>query len=434
MASIQDLSVKTLSKVLAELNGGSIGFDPFRDPRTNTKAKLLAYILSKHENAAIIAAISKVSGEGDNAPEAPQQTPEIVMHALTPQPLAKQAAKVVMDEGMIQVALADNKDAKVDAKLEALKKLLNPEVDESKVREICDARATEYIDNILNAVNKRLDGYDGKITALTNRKPIVEKIVIESPDKPAVELQEKVNPAFHEILAVASHYPNIMLVGPAGCGKTHLARQVAKALGKSFATISGSAGISESHFTGRLLPTGLNGRFEYTESPFISEYSKDDGCFLIDEFDALDPNCIMVCQGATANGGFTVEARKAASLDPFVPRGKRSLLLASANTYGTGADSLYVGRFQQDAAANDRWYFIPVEYDQDLESTLAPAEICEWVWSLRTKVQEHKIRRVVSTRMIQKAAAAKAAKRPIKEIRERMLAGWTREERQKCGV
>jgi hypothetical protein len=48
---------------------------------------------------------------------------------------------------------------------------------------------------------------------------------------------------------------------------------------------------------------------------------------------------------------------------------------AAANTYGTGADALYVGRNQLDAATLDRFYVVEMDYDRKLEAKLAPEEV-----------------------------------------------------------
>lgn len=258
-------------------------------------------------------------------------------------------------------------------------------------------------------------------------------IEIRRPDAAPVKLEERVHPAYDKVIKLASAGVNVLLVGPAGCGKTHLSQQVAKGLGKTFGSISGSAGVSEAQLTGRLLPTGENGRFEYTESPFIREYTKG-GVFLFDELDAFDSNCLLTVNSALANGGFEVEARAAAGLSTYVKRDKGAVLIGSANTFGTGAGALYVGRSQLDAATLDRWYVVQMDYDREWESTLAPAHVCAFVWKLRDAVTQYKMRRVASTRMIQKAAMALNAGIKWNEVQADLLSGWTAEEKSKVGA
>jgi hypothetical protein len=74
-----------------------------------------------------------------------------------------------------------------------------------------------------------------------------------------------------------------------------------------------------------------------------------------------------------------------------------------------------------------------MDYDKKLEAQLADTEICEWVWGLRKRANELRLRRVVSTRMMQKASAAKAAGISLGEIKRDLLSGWTRDELAKVG-
>lgn len=292
------------------------------------------------------------------------------------------------------------------AALEALRQLLTPQVDEKRVRAIVDEIVGQRLPR---AVEIRQQGRD------------------------AVRLDERTHPLFEKVTRLAAAGVNVLLVGPAGCGKTHLAHQVAKALGRTFASISGSAGVSEAHLTGRLLPTGDGGRFVYTPSPFVRQYTEG-GVFLFDEMDAFDPNCLLIVNQATANGGFEIESRAAGGLNTFVPRHAESVLIGSANTFGTGAGALYVGRAQLDAATLDRWYPVMMDYDREWESTLAPAHVCAFVWKLRDGIQQHKLRRVASTRMIQKSASAVAAGVKWDAVQKDLTSGWTSEELSKCGV
>jgi cobaltochelatase CobS len=273
----------------------------------------------------------------------------------------------------------------------------------------------------LNALNELSE----KIDAVSQR-PILH---VQINDAPKVVIEDHVHPVFEKVLRLTAAGVNVLLKGPAGCGKTHLCEMVAKQLGREFGAISGSAGASESQLVGRLLPTGDGGKFEYHASPFVSLYESG-GCFLFDELDAFDPNMLLVSNTATANGHFTVEAR---SNCPNVVRHKNTILLAAANTYGNGPDALFVGRNQLDASTLDRWYTIEMDYDTAFEKQLATPEIVNWVWQLREKVQAAKLRRVVSTRMIQKAHVATGAGVPWAEVKRDLLNGWTRDELAKVG-
>lgn len=264
--------------------------------------------------------------------------------------------------------------------------------------------------------------------ALQNVAP--RELAVKVNDAPAVKVEGRVHPLFDKVLRLVASGVNVMLVGPAGCGKTHLAGVIAKALGREFHSISGSTGVSEAQLVGRLLPTGDGGKFEYVESPFVKSYQRP-SVFLFDEIDAFDPNCLLTVNQATANGGFEIEARAASGLDTFVKRHEQAALIASANTFGTGSSQVYVGRGQLDAATLDRWYVIEMDYDTEFEASLAPEYVVKYVKRLREVIKENKLRRVASTRMIQRAVAALAAGVAWEEVKSDLVVSWTDAERAK---
>jgi cobaltochelatase CobS len=279
---------------------------------------------------------------------------------------------------------------------------------------------------VMGQVEARIQGaVDAAVAA-----KIPREIKIKVADAPAVKVEGHAHPMFEKVLKLVAAKQNVLLVGPAGCGKTHLFSMVAKALGKRHASISLSAGVTEAHLTGRLLPTGDGGRFVYTQSPFVTMYTEG-GAFLLDEMDGADPNVLLCTQQATANGGFEIEARGASGLDTYVARHPDAVIMATANTFGTGAGALYVGRNQLDAATLDRWYVVQMDYDKSYEERLAPSQVTHFVWTLRDLITENRWRRVASTRMIQKAGAALAAGLDWKTVKEDLLAGYSADERAK---
>ena len=196
-------------------------------------------------------------------------------------------------------------------------------------------------------------------------KPEVTEIIVKVADRPAVKMDGKVHEKFTEILDLAAQRMEMLLVGPAGCGKSHLAEQIAKALGLRFGSISCSAGMSEGQITGRLIPTGEGGRFEYQRSQFVAFY-EEGGVFLLDEMDAADPNVMLVINQALANGHLPVPNRIE---NPQAKRHPDFVLIAAANTFGNGANRMYVGRNQLDESTLDRFRIgqVVMDYDQGLE-------------------------------------------------------------------
>src|SRR5690606_29333119 len=82
-----------------------------------------------------------------------------------------------------------------------------------------------------------------------------------------------------------------------------------------------------------------------------------------------------------------------------VKKHEKFALVACLNTFGSGADRLYVGRNQLDAATLDRFCFLNWRYDEKLERAIAGNDSwCDRVQSLRRGVEKEKARVVISPR------------------------------------
>lgn len=294
-----------------------------------------------------------------------------------------------------------------DRKLETLREILAGAVDESRVREI--------VQEAISGIKPR-----GVTVSIDGRQPIT--------------IKERTNPIFDRVLKLAARGRNVAIVGPAGCGKTHLASQVARALGRDYGEISGGAGVSESEIRGWYLPV-TGGAFEYQAAEFIKLYERGNAVFCFDELDSFDPNVLFVVQTATSNAHMNVHLRRD---KPRVARGPNVSLLATLNTFGTGADPVYSSRAELDGATIDRWFFITMDYDRDLERDLAQAgglsesELRD-IWTLREKVQAAGLRRIISTRAIEKAIDSKAIGDSWSQTMASLVEGWSRDDKVRAG-
>jgi cobaltochelatase CobS len=287
------------------------------------------------------------------------------------------------------------------------------------------------------AFNKGGAGADEETTrqwiaeAVAKAQP--EKIIIDTAAsvKQQMAIVTGVHPLFKKVLKLVTAGINVLLVGPAGCGKTTMAHHIAKALKRKFGMLSCTSGASESQLTGWLLPVEAGGKFAYVPSEFVDLYEEGDSVFLFDEFDAADPNMLVV-NSALANGSLHVPQR---FKKPHVARGERVAMIAAANTFGSGADMVYAGRNQLDAATLDRFYVIEMDYDRDLEKRLGDEAVVAWAWRLREQVRQHGIKRVVSTRTIMKMTAAiRAGACDFAEAKRDALAGWRKDEMAKVNA
>jgi MoxR-like ATPase len=250
----------------------------------------------------------------------------------------------------------------------------------------------------------------------------------------AIKLEERVNPVFDRVLGLVSQGENVLIVGPAGCGKTHLCEQIAKALDRRFGMLSGSAGASESQIMGWLLPSD-GGRFAYQPSEFIELYEGGNSIFLFDEYDAFDGNMLLCANSALANGHITVPQRLGAQR---VKRGENVGIIATANTFGTGADPIYSGRNQLDGATLDRFIVVEMTYDAALESDMAKAaglteKQIERFHALRDKVETAGLLRVVSTRALRKIISNMRCGMDFGIALQDLTTGWSADEKQRVG-
>lgn len=297
-----------------------------------------------------------------------------------------------------------------------------------------------------------LTGYEPKATvdentvrkivadALANITPQKTVIEVKHGDAAPVTLGDHVHPLFERVLKLSVEASRrkklgVLLVGPAGCGKTHLCEQVAKALGDNYAAIHGSAGASESALTGWLLPSD-GGKFEYVPAPFVTGYEQGKTTFCLDEIDAFDANMLLVANGAIANGHMHIAHRRD---NPVVTRGDGFKIIATANTFGTGANPMYAGRNALDAATLDRFIVVEIDYDRELESNIAAANGMtetqrDEIWRLRDKVRNAGLRRAVSTRAFEKCAIMLAAGDTWQRSMETLVVGWTNDEKSKAGI
>lgn len=258
----------------------------------------------------------------------------------------------------------------------------------------------------------------------------VATIVVRDKVETTMPDGEYFRPEMQQVVDLATQGMNVMLVGPAGSGKSHLGKQVATVLQRPFSANSCSAGMSESALSGWLLPIGDAGKFSFVPASFVSAYESG-GVHLIDEIDASDPNTLVFINQALANGHFFLPQRHER---PEVVRHPQFVCIAAANTYGTGGDRIYVGREQLDAATLDRFWMIEIGYDATLEERTCEPVVLEWGTALRKRVNEMKLRRVVSTRKLQQASIMLRSGWKMPAIKAAFFAPWSADERAKVGA
>lgn len=295
----------------------------------------------------------------------------------------------------VEPLVSDAPETETDEAVAALKKLLGGQkLDTEAVRKVAvgavDARVGEMLSSLAGLVAEEV----------TRQVRTVEVKVAERP-KVKVDTAHK---CFERVLRYAANRKAVMLVGPAGSGKTYLAEQVAKALGLDF-YMSGKC-ADEVKITGY-----MDGGGSYRTTAFRKAYEFG-GLFLFDEMDGWSPDALIAVNAPLAGewGDFP---------DAMVRRHPDFVAIGAANTFGRGADRQYVGREQLDAATLDRFAVIEVDYDEDLELAIS----CDRDWTLyvqkvRKAVVGEKVRHVVSPRASIEGGIMLKAGEPRKDVEE----------------
>lgn len=275
--------------------------------------------------------------------------------------------------------------------------------------------------------------------------------------KTSTKIKDIVLPnGFDRIKSLAECRRNILLVGPAGCGKTYTGWLLSKVFKMEFASLSLTAGASEVHLLGRVNHNITSGKPTYREAEFL-HFFENGGVFLLDELDAADPNMLLTINSGIANGYISIPDRhgktKAYRHPDFV-------LIATANTFGRGANRMYAGRNQLDEATLDRFRIgmVEVYYDPRIEAAIAPSSegndfeveetnepnyakttaealalrgyhlrgTCQFI---RNRIEKASIRRIMSTRFIEDGHIMMTkANWSLQDVLEVYLEGWSREE------
>lgn len=235
------------------------------------------------------------------------------------------------------------------------------------------------VDSITEGIKTELDSY---IKAEYGALP--KTIQIASPagiSKPTTGIFHK---TFEKIVNIINADVPLMLVGPAGSGKSHTLEQAAKALGLDFYFTN--AVTQEYRLSGFIDANG-----QYHETEFYQAFVNG-GIFFLDEVDASIPEALIMLNAAIANKYFDFPTG-------MVRAHKNFRVVAAGNTYGIGASAQYVGRSQLDGATLDRFAQVLFDYDSNVESQLASSEeLYDFIVDLRKAIDKTDTRAIVSMR------------------------------------
>jgi len=215
-------------------------------------------------------------------------------------------------------------------------------VDESAVQSLID-RALEPIRSALDEVIRPVEVHIAERNHVGNLPTLHHQVV----------------PTVIQAVECGLH---VMLVGPAGSGKSTVGYNVAEALDLECRAVSVGPADNRSLFFGYM---DAQGRYVST---VVREMFENGGVLIIDEIDNGNPAVISVLNMMLAGEACHFP-------DGMVTKHDQFICIATANTWGNGSDRQYVGRQSLDAATLNRLTVqIEVNYDEKMERTLAISE------------------------------------------------------------
>lgn len=243
--------------------------------------------------------------------------------------------------------------------------------------------AEQSVDKVMETAKPILDDYIKK-TYGTLPKTIEVKT-----EKGTKKIEGVTHEKFEQVLKMINADIPVFMTGGAGTGKNVIAKQVAESLGLEFYFTN--AVTQEYKLTGFIDANGT-----YQETQFFKAFTKG-GLFFLDEIDASIPEVLIILNAALANRYFDFPCGKFNAHPDF-------RVISAGNTFGTGADIEYTGRFQLDGASLDRFAVIEIDYSPAIEDALADGDtdLLEFVRTFRQITYDCGIRCIASYRTIER--------------------------------
>lgn len=240
-------------------------------------------------------------------------------------------------------------------------------IDENKVREI--VRAELKAQKPAKVVEIKILGKEDT-KPVSNPHPLLDKVL-------ALVVNDR----------ALGRYP--WLFGPAGSGKSTIAKQVAESLNLPFYSVSAIQQKYE-------LEGYTDAAGELVKTSFYHAMNKG-GIYLFDEAANTAPEVQVAFNSVAANllYNFPKEGMKKAHPDFHI--------IAADNTTGRGANSTYSARFQLDASTLDRYITIKVPYTLELDMLKAEndKELVTFIQDIRKAIESANLTYTASPRALQ---------------------------------
>lgn len=283
---------------------------------------------------------------------------------------------------------------------------------------------------------------DKMLEEIRRNQEEVERIRKEEEERRRIE-QEKSQSSKHrqtdEVVRRIKCLGKAFLVGPAGTGKSTIAMQACAQIfgmetvqevlrSDKFAQISFSPDTVSADMIGF---TDVNGVFHETD---IIRVFRDGGVILFDEMDDADASLLVKLNTMLANGVIPTPGG-------IITQNPNTYIVGTANTFGKGGNSMYVGRSRLDAATLDRWKLstIQIDYDSDMESKMILAsgvskDSADYIETaketVRKLINENNWKQICSTRFVCDAVKMAKAGYTGMAILNTFLSDWDDNQRR----
>lgn len=213
--------------------------------------------------------------------------------------------------------------------------------------------------------------------------PLAEATQSEEKMEEQLATEHHLTADLHKLIELREH---CWLPGPAGAGKSKAIELAATKLGMRFFCPPIGRETTSSQLMGY-----FNAGGEYVRTP-LRDALENGGIVHFEEFDFASAAVGTATNAVLANDmvGFP---------DKVVVKHPDFVVLASANTFGSGANATYIGSQGLNAATLDRFVFLEWGYDEKLERAIAPNRA--WtghVQTIRAKVAKLGLKVVISPR------------------------------------
>lgn len=248
------------------------------------------------------------------------------------------------------------------------------------VVKVCET--TVNTDEVKRIIDERVKALCGTVTT----------IVVKQASGITKTLKGVFHKSFEVFCNLVSADKPLYFYGPAGCGKSYMAKQIADALGLDYYE------TSQAMFAHDLKGYGdANGK--YVATPFYKAF-KYGGVFFLDEVDASAPEALVVLNNSIANKRFDFPVEGMVTAHP------NFRVIAAGNTRMTGATMAYTARQCQDTSFKNRFFFELVGYDERIELSIANGDkdIVEFAHDIRKAARETNILQLCSYRQIKDMA------------------------------